>query len=126
MRPARTHMMMKESAMIRLRSPSFSQSSPHARMARTAAAYAFPNKAAFFPNYWRKSVKAWENVCRRHHCAVTLQPQSRSERLHGQAETANIINPLKRNGKMNIYFNFSIWKFRFSVSVNGSINSKKD
>ena len=95
--------------MIRLRSPSFSQSSP-TRMARTA----------------RKSVKAWENVCRRHHCAVTLQPQSRGERLHGQAETANIINPLKRNGKMNIYFNFSIWKFRFSVSVNGSINSKKD
>lgn len=112
--------------MIRLRSPSFSQSSPHAHMARKAAADAFPNKAAFFPNYWRKSVKAWENVCRRHHCAVTLQPQSRGERLHGQAETANIINPLKRNGKMNIYFNFSIWKFRFSVSVNGSINSKKD
>ncbi len=27
---------------------------------------------------------------------------------------------------MSIYFNFSIWKFSFSVSVNSSVKNKKD
>ena len=27
---------------------------------------------------------------------------------------------------MNIYFSFSVWKFSFSVSINGVVNNKKN
>ena len=32
----------------------------------------------------------------------------------------------KKERKMSIYFSISVWKFSFSVSINGVVNNKKN